>query len=237
MELNYAAVQQKLTGVLGLRTPPVAISIIRRPSDIPAGIPELEKPMFYCAMVKHAMNGNVFYAREGAHGCRRGAAALGLTGIPEDEKTGEFYLNKSSFESLRAATRTVVESPALEAGSVYATLLAPLEKAPMEPDVVLVEATPRRVLELVHAAIFRKGGWIISTMSAPRQVCGALTVRPYLGDISVSVACESARMAAKQIGQEYADEGLLIGIPAERIRIIADNLGKIGYIKMRQMRS
>ncbi|MEJ5293440.1 MAG: DUF169 domain-containing protein [Candidatus Methanosuratincola sp.] len=236
MNQNYLEMQKVLTETLGLKFPPVAVSIIRRPIDLPKGVPELEKPMFYCAMVKHAMNGNVFFAREGMHGCKRGAAALGLGGIPEDERTGEFYVNKSSFESLRAATRTVVESPALEAGSVYATLLAPLGMTPMDPDVVLVEASPRRVLELIHAAIFRKGGWVSSTMSAPRQVCGALTVRPYLGDINVSIACESARMAAKQIGLEYADEGLIIGIPTERMRTIAENIGRIGYVKMRQMK-
>jgi len=236
MDHNYAEIQRKLSEILGLKFPPVAVSLIRRSVDIPAGVKELDKPMFYCAMVKHAMLGNVFYAKEGMQACRRGAAALGMAEVPEDERTGEFYLSKSSFNSLRAATRTVVGSPNLKAGSVYATLLSPLEKAPLDPDVVLVEATPRKAMELIHASLFRKGGWVEGLISAPRQVCAALTVRPYLGDLNVSFACESARMAAKPTGLEYADDGVIVGIPGERLGMIADNIDKIGYVKMRMMK-
>ncbi len=233
MKQDYASIQKKLTDVLGLRFPPVAVSLIRRACDVPQGVVELDKPMFYCAMVKHAMLGNVFFARDSAQACRRGAAALGMTKIPDDERTGEFYTNKSSFASPRAATRAVEQSPGLEPGSVYATLMSPLEKTPVDPDVVIIEALPRRALEIVHASLFERGGWIESIISAPRQVCAALTVRPYLGDLNVSFACESARMAAKPTGLEYADDGVLIGIPGEQIGEIAGNIDKIGYVKQR----
>lgn len=233
MMLDYSEIQNKLTGVLGLKFPPVGVSLIRRQCDIPQGVAELEKPMFYCAMVKHAMLGNVFYAKNSAHACRRGAAALGLAKIPDDERTGEFYTSKSSFASPRSATRAVVQSPCLEPESVYATLLSPLDKVPVDPDVVLIEALPRRALEIVHASVFERGGWIESWISAPRQVCAALTVRPYLGELNVSFACESARMAAKPTGLEYSDEGVLIGIPGEMIGEIARNIDKIGYVKQR----
>jgi len=235
MRQNYAEIQRKLTEVLGLKFPLVAVNLIRRSCDIPEGVPELDKPMFYCGMVKYAMLGNVFYAREEGHTCRRGATALGMVNAPEDERTGEFYLNKSSFSSLRAATRTIRESPSLEAGSVYATLLSPLEKAPIDPDVVLIETIPRRAMEILHASLFDEGGWVESLISAPRQVCGALTVRPYLGDLNVSFACEFARMAAKPLGIEYADEGIIVGIPGEEIGEIAENVDRIGYVKKRLM--
>ncbi|MEM2126328.1 MAG: DUF169 domain-containing protein [Candidatus Methanosuratincola sp.] len=233
MKQDYAAIQNKLTEVLGLKFPPVAVTLIRRSSDLPPGVMELEKPMFYCAMVKRAMLGNVFFARDSAHACRRGAAALGLAKIPDDERTGEFYTSKSSFASPRAATRAVEQSPELEPGSVYATLMSPLEKSPVDPDVVLMETLPRRALEIVHASLFERGGWVESLISAPRQVCAALTVRPYLGDLNISFACESARMAAKPTGLEYSDDGVLIGIPGEQIGEIAGNIDKIGYVKNR----
>ncbi|MDH7555509.1 MAG: DUF169 domain-containing protein [Candidatus Methanosuratincola sp.] len=233
MKQNYATIQKKLTELLGLKFPPIAVSLVRRASDVPQGVAELEKPMFYCAMVKHAMLGNVFFARDCAHACRRGAAALGLAKIPDEERTGEFYTNKSSFASPRAATRSVEQSPGLAPGSVYATLISPLEKSPIDPDVVLMETLPRRALEVVHASLFERGGWVESLISAPRQVCAALTVRPYLGDLNISFACESARMAAKPTGLEYSDDGVLIGIPGEQIGEIAENIDKIGYVRQR----
>jgi len=54
----------KLTEILDLKFPPVAITLIRRADDIPQGVDELDKPMFYCGMIKYAMLGNTFYAKE-----------------------------------------------------------------------------------------------------------------------------------------------------------------------------
>ncbi|MEM2872677.1 MAG: DUF169 domain-containing protein [Halobacteria archaeon] len=233
MKADYSGIQRKLTEILELKFPPVAITLIRRASDIPQGVAELDRPMFYCGMIKYAMLGKTFYAKENTHSCRRGAAALGMIDIPEDERTGEFYLNKASFSSLRAAIRSVMESPSLETGSVYATLLSPLDKTPLDPDVVIMEMIPRRAFEVMHASIFDQGGKVESWMSAPRQLCGASTVRPYLGRLNITFACEFARMSAKAFGAEYMDEGVIIGIPGEMLKTISDNIDRIGYVKKR----
>ncbi len=233
MKEDYSEIQRKLTQILDLKFPPVAITLIRRASDIPQGVAELDKPMFYCGMIKYAMLGNIFYAKENTHSCRRGAAALGMIDIPEDERTGEFYLNKASFSSLRSAIRSVMESPSLESGSVYATLLSPLDKTPLDPDVVIMETIPRRAFEVMHSSIFDQGGKVESWMSAPRQLCSASTVRPYLGKFNITFACEFARMSAKALKTEYMDEGVIIGIPGEMLKTISDNIDKIGYVKKR----
>jgi len=232
-KVEYAAAHKKLVEVLGLKFPPVAVALIRRAEDIPKGVVELDKPMFYCGMSKYAMLGNVFYAKEDKHSCRRGAAALGLVEMPRDELTGEFYLNKASCSSLRAAVRFIAELPSLEPRSVYATLLSPLEKTPLDPDVVIIETIGRRAFEVMHASIFNVGGRVESWMSAPRQLCSAATVRPYLGKLNITFACESARMAAKALGAEYSDEGVIIGVPGEMLHTIVENLGRIGYVKKR----
>ena len=104
---DYQEAQEKLMSFLDLKYPPVAVRLIMHKEPIPEGVKELEKSMFYCAMVKYAMLGNVFYAREAMHECKRGAFALGLCEIPEDEESGEFYVNKASCSSRRAAWRFV----------------------------------------------------------------------------------------------------------------------------------
>jgi|GEM_PF-4115837 len=48
-----------------------------------------------------------------------------------------------------------------------------------------------------------------------------------------SIACESARIAAKPTGLEYSGDGALIGIPGEDIGEIANNIDRIGYIRAR----
>ena len=70
-------------------------------------------------------------------------------------------------------------------------------------------------------------------MSAPRQLCGAATVRPYLGKLNITFACEFARMAAKAFGAEYVDEGVIIGIPGEMLQTVSEDTDRIGYVKKR----
>lgn len=57
-------------------------------------------------------------------------------------------------------------------------------------------------------------------MSAPRQLCAASTIRPYLGKFNVTFACELSRMAAKDLKTEYLDEGVIIGIPSEMLQTL-----------------
>jgi hypothetical protein len=54
--------------------------------------------------------------------------------------------------------------------------------------------------------------------------------------MNVSIACETARIAAKSIGLEYSDDGILMGIPGGIIGDIANNIYRIGYIKLRLMK-
>ncbi|MEM2890257.1 MAG: DUF169 domain-containing protein [Candidatus Hadarchaeum sp.] len=230
---QYREIGRRLREILALKSPLVAVSLLNKPGDIPAGVKELDRPMFYCVMVKYAMAGNTFYATERLHECKRGASALGLTEPPEEEITGEFYFSRGSCSSKMAARRYFEAAPCLRPKSVYAILLSPLETTPLKPDVIIAETMPRRALELVQATIFEKGGKVESWISAPRQICSYSTARPYLGSLNVTFACEFSRNKAKELGLEYLDDGVIIGIPAELLPVIAKNLICIGYIKKR----
>ena len=148
---DYTDAQEKLMRYFELKFPPVVVSLIRHKEQIPEGVKELEKPMFYCAMVKYAMLGNVFYAREA-----------------------------------------------------------------------------------LHASLFDSGGRTENWISPPRQVCAYATARPYQsGELNLTIACESARMAAHAVGCEYLDETVLVGLPAEMLGTVLKNGPRIGYVKAR----
>lgn len=122
----------------------------------------------------------------------------------------------------------------LKPGSIYATLLAPLAKTPVEPDVILIEAIPRRAFEIIHATLYDGGGRTENWISPPRQVCTYATVMPYLSvELNLTIACEFARMVAREVGCEYLDETVLVGLPAEMLVEVLENLPRIGYVKAR----
>ena len=232
--MNFKEISDKLKRYLETDVSPVAVKLARKEADIPEGIKELDKPMFYCGMLKYAMQGNAFFAKGDMHTCKRGAARLGLCEIPNEELDGSFYVNKASVSTARGAWRFVAESPRLDTRSIIATVIAPLEKATFDPDVVIIETIPRRAFELMQASLFDTGGKFVSWLAPPYELCGFSTVRPYLyGKMNIAIACEFARMAAKSLNDKYLDEGVIVGIPGEMLETIVENYPKIGYVKKR----
>lgn len=211
----------------------VGVTLIKDEKSIPENIENLENPLFYCVMLKKAASeGKSFYAPAEVQACPRGKAVLGMGDIPEFEKTGDFYLNKSSAADTQAATNLVEAVPRLK--DVKGTLIQPLEDAE-NPDVVLAfPANARNAQELIHASIYQTGGKIDAEMAAPYSFCGYTTARTYLKDeLSLAIPCGAAKKAVKMIGEQYTDEELIIAIPGHRIEEVAENLTKLGSVKER----
>lgn len=123
----------------------MGVTLIKDEKNIPQGIETLENPLFYCVMLKKAVaEGKSFYAPADVQSCPRRKAVLGMGEIPEFEKTGKFYVNKSSVADSRAASHFVNSVPRLK--DVVGTLIQPLEDSE-NPDVVLafqrMPETPR----------------------------------------------------------------------------------------------
>lgn len=211
----------------------VGVTLIKDEKSIPGDVETLKDSLFYCVMLKKAAaEEKSFYAPAEVQGCPRGKAVLGMGEIPEIEKTGKFYVNKSSVADSRAATHFVNSVPRLK--NVKGTLIQPLEEA-KNPDVVLAfPANAKNAQELMHATIFQSGGNIKAEFSAPYSFCGYTTARTYLEDVvSFAIPCGAAKKAVRGIGEKYTDEELIVAIPGQMIQQVAENITKLGSIKER----
>ena len=85
---------------------------------------------------------DLLFSTAGRHECNGGAWALGLREITDSLKNGDFYFKLGKFESSAACKRTIDRVPHLQTLETYATLYAPLEKTPFDPQVVLIVASP-----------------------------------------------------------------------------------------------
>ncbi len=211
----------------------VGVTLIKDENSIPEGIEILKEPLFYCVMLKKAAAGKKsFYAPAEVQACPRGKAVLGMGEIPEFEKTGEFYVNKSSAADSRAAIRFVESVPRIK--DVLGTLIQPLEDA-KNPDVVLAfPVNASNAKELMHATIFQSGGNITSEFSAPYSFCGSTTARTYLENVvSFAIPCGAAKKAVQVIGEKYTNEEMIVAIPGQMIEQVAKNILKLGSVKER----
>lgn len=219
--INYAEASETLKKYLKLAGSPVAFRFATKKEDIPAGMQELDKTIRHCAMVGLARKeGRIFYSTAVKHECNGGAWALGLREITESLRTGDFYFKLGKFESTAACKRTIDRVLHLQTLETYATLYAPLEKTPFDPQVVLIVASPWAMLKLAQSVLFRVGGRINAEFAGIQSVCSDACAQTYLnGQVNFSLGCDGSR---KFSGIE--DGEMVIGIPAELLPEITESL-------------
>jgi uncharacterized protein (DUF169 family) len=219
--VNYTEASETLKKYLKLSGSPVAFRFATKKEDIPAGMAPLDKTIRHCSMVNLARReGKIFYSTVDKHECNGGGWALGLKEITESLKNGDFYYKLGKFESSAACKRTIDRIPHLGLNETHATLYAPLEKTPFDPQVVIIVASPWAMLKLAQSSLFRLGGRIGAEFAGIQSVCSDACAQTYLtGRVNFSLGCDGSR---KFSGIE--DGELVIGIPAELLPEITDAL-------------
>jgi uncharacterized protein (DUF169 family) len=219
--VNYAEASETLKKYLKLSGSPVAFRFATKKEEIPAGMQAFDKTIRHCAMVSLARKeGRIFYSTANNHECNGGAWALGLKEITETLKSGDFYFKLGKFESSAACKRTIDRIPHLGTLETYATLYAPLEKTPFDPQVVLIVANPWAMLKLAQSSLFRVGGRIEAEFAGIQSICADTCTQTYLnGKVNFSLGCDGSR---KFSGIE--DGEMVMGIPAEILPEITEAL-------------
>jgi uncharacterized protein (DUF169 family) len=219
--IHYAEAAETLKKYLKLTGSPVAFRFATKKEDIPAGMEAFDKTIRHCSMIGLARKeGRIFYSTAEKHECNGGAWSLGLREITDSLKNGDFYFKLGKFESSASCKRTIDRVAHLHTGDTYATMYAPLEKTPFDPQVVLIIATPWAMLKLAQSTLFRMGGRIQSEFAGIQSVCADACAQTYLtGHVNFSLGCDGSR---KFSGIE--DGELVIGIPAELLPEITESL-------------
>ncbi len=222
--INYAEASETLKKYLKLTGSPVAFRFATKKEDIPAGMQELDKTIRHCAMIGLARKeGRIFYSPSARHECNGGAWALGLREITDSLKNGDFYFKLGKFESSAACKRTIDRVPHLDTNETFATLYAPLEKTPFDPQVVLIVANPWSMLKLAQSSLFRMGGRINAEFAGIQSVCSDTCAQTYLnGKVNFSLGCDGSR---KFSGIE--DGEMVMGIPAELLPEMIESVKEV----------
>jgi uncharacterized protein (DUF169 family) len=220
----YEDMSRILMESLGLKNEPVSVTLIKKGQDIPAGYAEPETPIRHCQSIMRARKGESLFVPAKKQACPVGASALGISPTPEKVATGELHYNLGMFETQAAAKRMIDQRPTIEAGSVVATVLSPLSKARVEPDVVVVVGVPEQIYWLMPvAATFNAGGRITADTAAFQATCVDATVIPYLtGNTNLSLGCYGCRKST-----DIASEEMLVGIPMSKMANIVAAIGKM----------
>jgi uncharacterized protein (DUF169 family) len=222
--INYVEAAETLKKLLKLSGSPVAFRFATKKEEIPPGMEKLDKTIRHCSMVGLARKeGKIFYATAENHECNGGAWSLGLREITETLKNGDFYFKLGKFESSAACKRTIDRVPHLGTGDTWATMYAPLEKTPFDPQVVIIVASPWAMLKISQSTMFRLGGRIEAEFAGIQSVCADACAQTYLnGKINFSLGCDGSRKFSG------IDDGeMVMGIPAE---ILPELIGALNVV-------
>jgi len=208
-----------LMRVLRLRWSPVAINLIPAGVSLP-NAPQPREKLRYCQSLMAARRGKTLLMPARCHACPDGTTILGLTEIPAKLASGELYIRFGKLATIEAARQMVAERPRLQPRSVQATMVAPLAKAVLMPDVIAVIAQPEQMMWLCMAASFYTGRRFDFKVSGYNAQCVETTLLPYTsGKINISLGCYGCR-ASSDIG----DDLMFMGIPAAEMPGLVDGL-------------
>ena len=219
--MKFEELSKKLKTTLELEDSPVGVKLIKVGEELPQ-IAERGEPIPYCASIARARKGESVLLGKDKHGCPLGAANLGLINVPEKMASGEAHASAGLLSSPAAASKTVSEIPRIAAETIQATLVFPLEKAPLEPEVVILHVKPDQALWVALALNYTRGGRISSSFAGIGGTCGDATVIPYLRSIPNFTTGDFGGRTRR------APEEMIVGIPVSLLEEVVNNLEKLG---------
>lgn len=206
-----------LQQLLDLKTAPVAVTFR---DQAPAGVAHIGSPEpAGCGYWRRAASGEVFYTDAADHKrCPVGAHTHNVKLSPEESKELEGLVQTMvGLEYLKMSDVPQIPTRKEPFGvAVY----APLDRAPLPPDVVLVRGNARQLMLLAEAA--ESAGVSGSSPTMGRPTCAVLPEAINSARTSASFGCIGNRVYTGLGDNEayFAIPGAALSVVEERLRVI-----------------
>ena len=215
--MDLRAQGTKLSDLLGLRLPPVAMAFQATP---PAGVRRVDAPgPAGCAYWKLATEGQVFYTEAADHyNCPVGSHTHGVTLPPEKAKELESVIE--TMVGIQYIRMEEVATLPRRDEPFGVAVYAPLAEAPCDPDVVLVRGSARQVMLVAEAARAADIGHDGATMGRPACAMIPEAMRSARG--TTSLGCIGNRVYTG-----LGDDELYFAIPGAKVEEVVRKLETI----------
>lgn len=221
--MNNKELADSFTTMLTLRWSPVAVKLLKPGESVPADVVEPSAPLRHCQAITVARRGNSLYMPPSKHACPDGAAIMGLVPMSPKLRSGELYLLFKKLPNIECAQKMIASRSEFTAGTYSATILAPLEEAAFEPDVVIFTIYPEQVMWLCCASSYGSGERHVFHTSGYNSTCADLTVQVMKSQkMNISFGCYGARAIS-----DISDFEAYLSVPFNQLHSLAESLGKL----------
>lgn len=221
--MKYNELSAALTNMLTLRWSPVAVKLLKPGEKVPDNVYEPSVPLRHCQAITVARRGNSLYMPPSKHACPDGAAIMGLIPMSPKLRSGELYLLFKKLPNLECAQKMISTRQEFDPGTYTATVMAPLEDAEFEPDVVIFTLYPEQMMWLCCAASYSTGERHAFHTSGYNSTCADLTVQVIKNQkMNISFGCYGARAIS-----DISDFEAYVSVPFQQLDTLVESLEKL----------
>ena len=212
--MNHATTAQRLSSLLSLQHPPVALAFVDRPPD---GLAQATKPVpSACTFWRQAEQRTFYAAAEQHFNCPVGSMVMGFELPPAvNEQLGG--LVQSMCDAKYLTMEEAAKIPAMtrhSAGIVY----GPLSEFPLDPDLVVLWVNVAQAMLYSEAA--GRAAWTAAPMDVSgRPGCAALPLALRNGQPGMSLGCAGMRTFT-----EIGDDLNLAALPGSALAGFVNSL-------------
>jgi len=208
---------------LALSRKPVAVKFL---PYRPEGIARVSKNLNFCQMFVEAQTSEPFYVQREDLSCVE-PLILGMQEVDPVPMSGLVGEIDDLYEELRANQKIYYLIPRLLKGTCKCVVFASLDKAPYDPDVLVITTdNVDQARTIMRASVYSTGeAW--GSKGTPVLACSWLYIYPYLtGEINYMVSGMSMGMQTLKV----LPQGLvIISIPWQKLSMVLDNLRKMNW--------
>jgi uncharacterized protein (DUF169 family) len=198
---------------------PVAVKIYKKNEEVPAGIKaktplkDFGHRLALCQGITMARKlGTVLKFTREDQSCPLAQIITGYIEEPDLIRDGSvvYPLYTGSMEAGKITQSTTPKMPSADTGAI---VVAPLQRANFEPDVIIIYGNPAQVVRMVQGALYNEGGYIESRF-AGRGACG--------GEITVPYSQQKYNVVAPGGGERVfaltSDDEMAFAVPSSKFR-------------------
>jgi uncharacterized protein (DUF169 family) len=211
---DLSTISDYLKNTLGLKYTPVAVGLF---DDAPLGV-KTERPRLFCELLRKALKeGDTVYTTKDNRMC--GAVELGFLVFKDvDQAVGIITkIHPGMYKTVDAQRKAISSTVNIPPGKKVVAV-APLNRAPFNPDLIMIVCNPKQATILTRAASYSDGVPVQGV--AGQETCSVAIARPYVtGEVTFTVADVGGR-----VGMQLGDDEVIVTIPRRRLEDIVGNI-------------
>ena len=217
-----------LMDLLRLETYPVAVKLLKRDERFPNGIRRpLEKlniKITLCqAFGMTRRYGWTMGVSKEECACNFARLLFGWYSLEDKEYLTEFLMNAGFFRDKKAASngaKFTLENCTLKPGEYTGIITSPLNRAKIEPDIILVYGNPSQAFILVHGYLYNIGGAVEIRYTGRHASCGHGVIQTFLEKkFNIVLPDEGDKIFAAT-----EDDEIIIAFPAEMLSNVINGI-------------